>query len=489
MTALATYRNVAIVTAIVIFAFYPTLTELMERWLKFDESQSHGLIIIALFAHLFTRELKQLPSTSMSPNWLGTIALAASSVAWCLSATLNIEAIEQFLLLPITFFLCWSLLGFRSTVALTPSISLLIFAVPIWDYLTPTLVDASSHVVMTFIELSNITALIDGNSIYLPYGRIDIADGCSGLRYFTIAIALAYYLILTSETTLATKVKLLGTAIGLGLFTNWLRIYIIIMVAHLTEMQSSLVKDHELFGWLLFFIVCLPLVYFARTLPIRSEATKTATTSPLAKQTIFVSIIALISGPLLYTLMNTNVSTPAIGNWQQLGYQQMTTPSAGPFQLPQSNLNLRKESDGIIQNTPQKIVQEIAIHWQQNKESDLVPYIASSLNRDHWVHLQASTMQTPDKHSLQLNLYSKKAIPNQFSCTASWYRVGGMETSNYYAAKLLQIPALLIQKKQFSAAVITINSDSASCEQHRQQLIEAATETRADIVQLTQPAE
>ena len=67
---MATYRNFAIVAAIVIVAFYQTLVDLMEKWLKFDESQSHGLIIIALFIHLFTGQLKQLPSPPATLNWL-----------------------------------------------------------------------------------------------------------------------------------------------------------------------------------------------------------------------------------------------------------------------------------------------------------------------------------------------------------------------------------------------------------------------------------
>ena len=540
MTALATYRNAAIITAVVVLAFYPTLTDLMATWLKFDESQSHGLVVIALFAHLFTKQLRQLPPASQSPNWLGVVALTASSVAWCLAATLNIEAIEQVLLLPILFFLCWALLGFRSAMALAPSISLLLFAIPVWDYLTPALIDTSSEVVMQLIRLSNITALIDGNSIYLPHGRIDIADGCSGLRYFTIALALAYYLILTSETNWLTKAKLLGTAIALGLLTNWLRIYIIIMVAHFTDMQSSLVKDHEMFGWFLFFIVCLPLVYFSRTLPLRQQApaavatntdTNTDTTadtnasnaatthtSPQAALTIVLSIVAMTCGPALYRLMNTNVTTPVIGDWQQLGYQQLTTPGDGPFQLPQARLNLHKTntsstsktsirgirnsntgsantgnantnnaSNSTLNGMATRIEQDIAIHWQQNKDSDLVPYIANSLNREQWTRLQTSTLQMPNQHALQLNLYSKKGTATQFSCSVSWYRVGGIVSTNYYIAKLLQIPALLSQKKLFAAAVITAPANTPSCEQLQQPLIDAASATHKDLLRLITP--
>lgn len=177
--------------------------------------------------------------------------------------------------------------------------------------------------------------------------------------------------------------------------------------------------------------------------------------------------------------MKTNISTPDIGNWQQLGYQQITPTNNGPFLLPLSNINLKKENNAITH--------EIAIHWQESQESDLVPYIANSLNRDYWTLLQSNTLQTPEKRPLQLNLYSRKA-QNQFSCTASWYQVGTLDTTSYYVAKLLQIPALLSQQKLFTAAVITISSATADCAPYQQQLIDIASETHADIAQLIDTA-
>ena len=61
-----------------------------------------------------------------------------------------------------------------------------------------------------------------------------------------------------------------------------------------------------------------------------------------------------------------------------------------------------------------------------------------------------------------------------------------METTHYNIAKLLQIPALLSQHNQFSAVVISINSETANCDPHQQQLIDAAIETHNDIDQLTE---
>jgi exosortase/archaeosortase family protein len=38
----------------------------------------------------------------------------------------------------------------------------------------------------------------------------------------------------------------------LALLGNWLRIISIVIVGHVTEMQSPLVSDHGTFGWLIF---------------------------------------------------------------------------------------------------------------------------------------------------------------------------------------------------------------------------------------------
>lgn len=480
MKIVATYRNFAIVAAIVTASFYVTITTLLDQWLKFDESQSHGLIIVALFVYLFTLQLKQLPPITPNLNWLGITTLTASSIAWLTAASLNIETIEQLLLIPIIITLCWSLLGVHAAAKLTPSIFLLIFAIPIWDYLTPALVDISSYIVMVLIEHSSITALIDGNSIYLPHGRIDIADGCSGLRYFTVATALAYYLIITSEARLIVKIKLLGLAILLGLVANWLRIYFIIMIAHFTEMQSSLVEDHELFGWVLFFIVCLPLLSLARKLPpVRAPDSNTNQGQALrAKKTLSLSILALVSGPILYHLITTAISAPRIGNWQQLGYQLSESNRKGPLQLPESNINLKKQNGAITQN--------IAIHWRKDKESDLVPYIENSINRKYWTLLGSSELKTSNKQPVQINLHSRKEL-TQFTCTIHWYSVGGMETTSYYLAKLLQIPAMIGQNRTFAAAVITTPSQTSNCEPHLKQLLDIANQTHGDIIELTRP--
>ena len=471
--------RVALATVVFGLAFWPTFKDLIHHWTRFDESQSHGLIIVALFFYLFTQKLKELPSPPTKLNWAGFLLLAFASTAWFISATLSIETIEEILILPLIFLFCWSLLGFGQAKTLIPTLSVLIFAIPIWDYFSPLLVDLSGFVVGHAIRLTGITALIDGNSILLPYGRIDIADGCSGVRYLTIAVALAAYLSLTTGRALKQKFFLFLISIALGLATNWLRIYIIIMVAHFSKMQAELVRNHEAFGWVLFFIVCIPLVYFARTLPEKEEAESSDHTAPnLKKSALAISFIALAIGPGLYAANNASFPSPSLGNWTTMGYQRTAeSPNELPYVLPPSNIHLFKR-------TPSTTT-EIAINWRQGESDDLVPYVTYHLNRDKWTIFKQSTLKMPDGSNVSLTQFERK-LAEGYACTVAWYRVGKVRTTNYYVAKLLQIPAMLMQQNIFTAATVTTFSQQTNCDQSRQLLTDLAAQTRQDIEQLTQ---
>src|SRR5690554_8156294 len=96
------------------------------------------------------------------------------------------------------------------------------------------------------------TALIEGNSITLPYGRLVIADGCSRLRYFAISILLAAMMSILNDYRWRGWLCFLAAAMVLGLIANWVRIFILVVIGYQSEMQSELLTDHELMGWVVY---------------------------------------------------------------------------------------------------------------------------------------------------------------------------------------------------------------------------------------------
>lgn len=60
-----------------------------------------------------------------------------------------------------------------------------------------------------------------------------------------------------------TRIALLIVIAGLlSMLANWIRVFGIIAAGHYTEMETSLIEDHELFGWVIFVVVTLVPLFF-----------------------------------------------------------------------------------------------------------------------------------------------------------------------------------------------------------------------------------
>jgi len=70
-------------------------------------------------------------------------------------------------------------------------------------------------------------------------------------------------------------VLLVVLGVVVAIVSNWLRIFIITVAGHLSDMQHYLiVEDHEFFGWALFSVFMVGLILFARRLELRGQQTE-----------------------------------------------------------------------------------------------------------------------------------------------------------------------------------------------------------------------
>src|SRR5690625_4993024 len=181
-------------------------------------------------------------------------------------------------------------------------------------------------------------SLIEGNSIFIPYGHIIIAYGCSGLLYFVISLLLGYLLAYMNRYTERGFLVVLIVAATIGLIANWLRIFILIMIGYGTQMQSPLMADHELFGWILFASLRLPAVYFARVV----NAMVVKTVPHLYTGTSSWGRVGLVCGALaLGPVLSIGLSMPpSVRTMENYWGAQMTSHGTNmpmPVTVPENN--------------------------------------------------------------------------------------------------------------------------------------------------------
>lgn len=445
--------------AIWVLLYWPTFVSLYSRWIKWDQSLSHGLAVMAVFVYLAVKSLPWNVSPFPRPWFVLVLAgLAFSSLLWLISDVIHISSFAQLLLLPILALAIAGAFGIRTALAHRFLLLLPIFAIPIWGSLNGVLLDMSSFVVGELVRLAGMPALIEGNSIFIPHGHILIADGCSGLRYFVVALFLGYLIAYLNNYRETGFVAVLAVAGLIGLVANWIRIFVLIVVGYQTEMKSSLMSDHEMFGWILFALLCAPAMYFA---PVRKRQQNLSPNEPEAesKPTSMKRLVAVCAvlalGPLIGLGADLDPKTTPLGPQMSEGAGKgaaQTLPVA--FTGPDSDYSevVRLSSEVFLR---------IDQYQRSNKEEKLVPYFRRLYRSEDWVREDQGSVMVSGEYA-NLSIFREKASSNSVA-QLQWFEVGGYRTTSKATAKLLQIPAIFSGKDHFTIITMQARCSGEKC--------------------------
>lgn len=443
---------------IFVLLFHTTFATLLQRWTKWDESLSHGLIVNAVFVYLLVGSLPwDTRQRSLPQKILALAFLGLSSLAWLTFQLISINLLEQLTLLALLFGLFAGCYGFRTAFSHRMLLLLPVFSLPVWDGMTDQLVNLSSIMVGVMIRVLDMPAIIEGNSIIIPAGHIIIADGCSGIRYFQIALALAFIIgVLNDYGEKRLFITLLIAGL-IGLAANWIRIFIIVIVGYETEMQSSLMHDHEYFGWALFAAIMLPAIYFAPASKISNTGSKEAKPAPEFPM-IALSLLALATGPALSQFVSLDPkplssATPLAATLLPVMASDMPVVLVIPEGAQSVN--------GLLETPEGKLFAEVDRYQRQSAKDKLVPYIVRLFSNKQWVANELHPADAPAH--LALTRFSHKS-GNIAVLQAQWFQVGNFTTDSASKAKLLQIPTLLSGNDGFAIFTVQTPCEDLGCD-------------------------
>lgn len=256
---------------IYIFGVWPTAVGLFQRWLKLDESYSHGLLIFAVSVFLSIRKWLEIrPVTGF--YWVWALPFVLSALLYLTGGVLLIEAFQELALLPMLMSGLMVLWGWRQSCSFFVPVGLLVFGLPLWDYLAWPLQLVTVEVNQFLLSFLDIEFYVEGVFVYFPgVGAFEVAHGCSGLRYWLVGFTISVLYGELNYRTLKSRVMLAALGILLALLANWIRVFVIIYLGYESNMTSSLIADHEMFGWWVFAGTLVPLFIFAKRLEKREH--------------------------------------------------------------------------------------------------------------------------------------------------------------------------------------------------------------------------
>ena len=447
--------------------FAQTFLDLWQRWVQWDQSLAHGIPVIGVFFFLLWKTGAWRKEYLISPTaerWLSGTALLGASLLWFLALAVNIQIIEQLLLLPLlvgayALIYGWGAVWRHRFLLLFP-----IFAIPVWGSLNGILLEATSIVVGQLVRWAQMPAIIQGNSIYIPYGHILIADGCSGLRYFVIALTLGYLIAYLNGYREGKILLTLAVAATLGLITNWIRIFVLIVIGYKTQMESSLMADHEFFGLLLFAAICLPafVPWPLKKKFYRNRGKGLPTTTNAAQLTAAFMLMA--TGPIFSLWLHWQLPLRVEAEAENTHQPQTLLPEMPLAVLVPdgATTSIERLSNGVFWRCD-------AYH-RNGLDEKLVPYLPRLYNYEKWL-LQKDTPITVHKHLLRYQVFQTKGGPHRVA-QIQWFNVGGHITNSATKAKLLQIPATLRRQNQFEIVTLQARCRIDGCGAARSSLID-----------------
>jgi EpsI family protein len=158
------------------------------------------------------------------------------------------------------------------------------------------------------LALTGPTASIVGDVIRLPNGTFVIEEGCSGLHFMIVGLAVAALYGEQRRDSWPVRLRQLALMAGLALLANWVRVYTVIEAGYLTDMHSYLVRvSHYGFGWCVFAVALFVFFWLAPRLAPES-ASPPAAAAPVPASAphsraelggVVLAVVILIALPLL----------------------------------------------------------------------------------------------------------------------------------------------------------------------------------------------
>jgi exosortase len=255
--------EIAALACVVALVYWPSTVFLYGKWTDTAEvTYTHGWLILLICVGLVVRSRRELTAAPAHASPLAAVALALAIVVWLVAYRASIEGLAG-PLQPLIFWLAvTAAFGWRLGRLMLFPVAYFYFAVNVW-YGGP-LQHLTVRVMRGLLAVTGPPAVIQGDVIHLSNGTFLIEEGCSGLHFMIVGLAVAALYGEQRRDIWRVRVGQLALMAGLALLANWVRVYTVIEAGYLTNMQSYLVRvSHYGFGWGVFAVTLLVFFWLA----------------------------------------------------------------------------------------------------------------------------------------------------------------------------------------------------------------------------------
>lgn len=294
--ATISYRNTYISIAIVtlwLALFWQTTLSAINIWAT-SETFAHGFMILPIIVWLLWQDRTNFLELKAQTSFTGALLCIMFVLLWLLGQALEVTVFSQLGLFGGIAASHWMIFGTGFAKRYKFPLCYLIFAVPMGNTLIPLLQQITAEITVLMLNLSNIPVFFEGLYITIPTGRFEVAVACSGIRYLIASVAVGTLYAYLTYNKLYKQIIFFIISILVPILANGIRAYLIVLIAHLSDLKYATGVDHLIYGWLFFGVVIL-LMFFIGGFFADNKQEQTTDKPPSPKEKYDITPIVVVT--------------------------------------------------------------------------------------------------------------------------------------------------------------------------------------------------
>lgn len=451
-----------------LLAWYGATTwSTVSIWVR-SETFAHGFLIFPVSAYLIWRKRRELAAFSPEPDYRVLPLLAAFGFSWLLADLAGVLVVQQYSLVIMIPLLVWLILGKRVAGLLAFPLSFLLFAVPVGDFLLQPLMAYTADFTVLALQLTGIPVYRDGLFFTIPSGQWSVVEACSGLRYLIASVTLGWLYAYLTYRSIWRRAVFIALSMVVPVVANGLRAYMIVMIAHLSDMKLAIGVDHLIYGWVFFGIVMLLLFWigsFWREQSVEEETGENERPDGAAGRPLSLSRIVLATLAAGVVVALWPLYAARLGNVDSVRAPLLETPSAtGGWQAEPGKmtdwtphfLNPRAQVNQVYMKDGRHVGLFIGYYNDQRQGAELInsENVLAATTDLRWAKAGESgrTLLRGEQEVTAVQTRLRAAHARLLAW--HWYWVEGRRAANPYFGKLLEVVSKLFGTGDDAAVVI-----------------------------------
>ena len=245
---------------LLLLAYRGTAMAMFDIWMR-SETFTHCIVVPPIVAWLIWRKRGELAPLQPRPMPLMLLPMTGLAFLWWLGHIVNVAAATHMALVAMLVAVVPLVLGWQTTRTLAFPLAFMFFAVPIGEFLTPTLMHWTAEALVAGLRLTGIPVYQEGQHLVIPSGRWAVVEACSGVRYLMATFMVGSLFAYLNYSSTRKRLIFVAVSLVLPILANWVRAYVIVMLGHLSNNQIATGVDHLVYGWVFFGVVILALFF------------------------------------------------------------------------------------------------------------------------------------------------------------------------------------------------------------------------------------